>query len=252
MITRSKIKQLNSLEQKKYREKYSQFLIEGIRLIEEAVSSKAPILQVWYAADIQTSGRGNDLIETCLNRSIPCEEAAPEELGSISETVHGQGIFALIQIPGEQKIKRGEQENWLYLDQIRDPGNLGTLLRTADWFGIRYVALSKGCVDVYNPKVIRSGMGAHFHLCIYPDTGLHRIKEFNHIILAADRKGKPAFTNYASQFTKWCLVLGSEAHGISKKLKPHIDHFIAVPGKGSAESLNVAVAGGILLYCLHP
>jgi len=223
--------------------------------MEEAVYGHADILQVWYTAKISESERKKHLIREFKKRSIPHGETTLENLDRISETVHHQGIIALIRLPIDLKIETGKQQNWLYLEKIRDPGNLGTILRTADWFGVKHVALSKQCADVYNPKVVRSGMGAHFHLNIYPGVNLNKIKEMGHTVIAADYGGKPIVTNFDSlqhelHATKWCLVLGSEAFGITEESRPLIDLCIAIPGSGSAESLNVAVAGGIILFYL--
>jgi len=256
MISNRESTQLRSLRQKKFRKKYARFLIEGKRLVEEAVFGNADIIKVWYTTHVAESERGKHLITELAEKAIPHEETTPGNLKSISVTVHGQGIIALLNLSEQKELVSGKNDNWVYLDNVRDPGNLGTIFRTADWFGIKYVGLSKRCVDTYNSKVVRSGMGAHFHLNIFPSTTLCEIKALGHTIVAADQRGRPILTNHVSPLpspvggSRWCLVLGSEAFGISDADRPHIDHTIGIPGSGSIESLNVAVAAGILLHHL--
>ena len=135
----------------------------------------------------------------------------------------------------------------IYLDKISDPGNMGTLIRSCEWFGIKNIALSPKCADPYNPKSIRAAMGAHFGVTIHINTDLSIFKK-THRIIAADLSGENA-SNY--EFPNKCvLVLGSEAHGISKKNLDHIEDFIFINKLGTGNSLNVSTAGSILIYLL--
>ena len=139
--------------------------------------------------------------------------------------------------------------NWIYLDNVSDPGNIGTLLRTAAWFGINNIALSAKCVDPFNPKVVRSAMGAHFLLNIFGDVDLVEFKNNKYCIIGADQNGSPVYGfNFDNE--KWVLVIGNEGHGISENSKEYIQHFISIPSKGSGNSLNAAVAGSILIHHL--
>ena len=218
-------------------------------MIEEAVTSQANVIQVWYHNDCDYPNQV--LLDKLDQRQIPFEEVTRNEINILSDTVHNQGIVALVNFPEQKQLTDKSNQNWIYLDNVSDPGNLGTILRTADWFGIQNIGLSLNSTDPYNPKVVRGGMGAHFHISIHTVVDLNDIKEMGYIILAADQCGTPISKSFASRITKWCLVLGSEAHGISEKITPLIDHFVAIPGMGNAESLNVAVAGGILMYQLR-
>lgn len=249
MITKSELKFLRSLHHKKFRQKHQQFLIEGTRIIEEAISGNCQIVKVWHLSNLDERQQG--LIKECEKKNIPAVTISDRYLSQISDTVHHQGILALARLPEEEEISKGSKSNWLYLDNIRDPGNLGTILRTADWFGINRVALSPKCVDVYNSKVLRSGMGAHFHLAAHTGVNLTQIKNMGHTIIASDPKGKLISKYQAQTHKNWCLILGCEAHGISDDIKPLVDHYVVIPGKGKAESLNVAVASGIMMYLLH-
>lgn len=217
--------------------------------MEEAVSAGADVVAVVHTKELLQDERGAKLILGIDEHGIPRHEVAQRILTSVSNTVHSQGLVAVVRISAMLDLDRGKKDNWLYLDSVSDPGNLGTILRTADWFGVKQVALSLTCADPYNPKVVRSGMGAHFHLNIHPSAQLDQIRQMGHTILAADQEGiplkkLPLITN------QFCLILGSEAHGISDEIKPLVDYSVAIPGTGGAESLNVAVAAGILLYQL--
>ena len=248
MIPAKELKRLKSLKQKKYRYRYSQFLIEGKRLIDEAVTSQANVIQAWYHTDYDYPDKV--LLDKLDQKQIPHEEVTKNEINILSDTVHNQGIVALVKFPEQKQLTDNSNQNWIYLDNVSDPGNLGTILRTADWFGIRNIGFSHNCVDPYNPKVVRGGMGAHFHISIHTEVDLNDIKAMGHTILAADQSGTSLSKCNASSITKWCLVLGSETHGISEEITPLIDHFVAIPGTGKAESLNIAVAGGILMFLL--
>ena len=138
-------------------------------------------------------------------------------------------------------------DKWIYLDKISDPGNMGTLIRSCAWFGIKNIALSPKCADPYNPKSIRAAMGAHFVVTIYTNTDLSIFKK-THKIIAADLRGENASTY---EFPNKCvLVLGSEAHGISNQNLGYIEDFIFINKLGSGNSLNVSTAGSILIYLL--
>jgi len=166
----------------------------------------------------------------------------------ISDAVTPPGIIATFSLPKQGTPDFSKRLNWLYLDRIRDPGNLGTLLRTSAWFHITHVALSPRCIDPYNPKVVRSGMGAHFHLSIYNNMDLSEYKAHKFTIIGADQKGTPLSNTTASGSVPWVLVLGSEVHGISLKNIPLLDCAVSIPRVGKGDSLNVAIAGGILLH----
>jgi TrmH family RNA methyltransferase len=125
---------------------------------------------------------------------------------------------------------------------------MGTILRTANWFGINFVYLSPECVDIYNSKVLRAGMGAHFHTTIVPNFSIDAIKKSGYTIVGADQNGIPIGVFDKKSALPICIVLGSEAHGISDHIKPYVEHYVSVPGKGEIDSLNVTVAGGILLH----
>lgn len=245
MISENELKRLTRLRQKKYRHQEKQFLVEGARLVEEALAAKA-VEALLYIPDALPSDRIAILLTAAKKINVPIKVIDKKSLKRLTETVTQQGVLAVVRIP--ENIDFASLEgNWLYLDQIRNPGNLGTILRTADWFGMTNVALSPATADLYNPKVVRGGMGAHFHLIIHREATLAPFESADYIILAADISGEPINRIPSPLEGNWCLVMGSEAFGISEENKPHVDQYISIPGSGTAESLNVAVATGILL-----
>ena len=160
------------------------------------------------------------------------------------------GVLAVCSLPKVTELPSTIVSNWLYLDKIADPGNLGTLLRSAAWFGTTQVALSPHCADLFNPKVMRGGMGAHFSLQMVTNCDLHQFKSSDHLIIGADHKGM-SIVDFNHNAKDWVLVIGSEAHGISKENSNHIKYSLSIPTNGSGDSLNAAVAGSIMLYCLN-
>ena len=245
MISENELKRLTRLKQKKYRLQEKRFLVEGVRLVEEALYAEAAEA-VLCLPEKQPQDRIAALLNAVEKAKIPIKEIDHRSLKDLTETVAQQGVVAVTRIPENLEL-RSLEGNWLYLDQIRDPGNLGTILRTADWFGVANVALSPGTADPYNSKVVRSAMGAHFHLRIRTEATLPPFGSAGYTVLAADSLGEPMKKNTLLSRDKWCLVMGSEASGISGENRPHIDHFVSIPGSGRAESLNVAVAAGIFL-----
>ena len=167
----------------------------------------------------------------------------------VSDSINNQGIIAVINIPKNNEDYLSNHQ--LILDSISDPGNLGNLIRTADWFGLKNIYLSENSIDPYNPKVIRSSMGAHFYINIIQINIIKHIeilKKNNFVIIGADIMGENLYDWNIPK--KWAIVLGNEAHGISKSLRSLITTTVTIPGVKGMESLNVSVAGGILLHLL--
>ena len=186
-------------------------------------------------------------------KNIPWSVAPDLIIRQISDSLNDQGVIALAPIPTYNKFKNPPQRS-LYLDGISDPGNMGTLLRTAAWFGIKSIFRSPKCVDPFNSKVVRSAMGAHFYFSHFEAISEEKIlNDFVKVgikVLASDMEGTSIHTFNLSDFTGWILVLGNEAHGISESMNRLIKNTITIPGVKGMESLNVSVAGGILLHAL--
>tara|TARA_B100000029_G_scaffold220163_2_gene217885 strand:+ start:5963 stop:6712 length:750 start_codon:yes stop_codon:yes gene_type:complete len=244
MLSIDERKKLFRLQHKKYRHRVNKFIVEGVRVLEEALKTNR-IEKLYYSNDLSSSKRKNQLINDTHKKNIPIKKIPDSELREISNTISNQGILGVVQI-SPKRIPKFEN-NCIYLDEIRDPGNVGTIFRTADWFGVHEIVLSKSSVDPYNPKVVRSGMGAHFRINIHTDYDLKKIKSSGYVILAADTEGNSIQTFAPTNKIKWCLIMGSEGDGISKKNRCLVDNFIAIPGSENSDSLNVGVATGILL-----
>ena len=253
MLSQSHIKSLKSLHQKKYRKQEGKILLEGYRLIQQALLTKGDLHKVWMTENYAKSLLGRKLKQTLIDNNITMETSSEKSIQRISDSQKNQGVIALMPIPeydGVQDIPKQA----LYLDNIADPGNMGTLLRTAAWFGIDSVFFSPNCVDPLSSKVLRSAMGAHFHLksliTISPDDLFEKYTNAGYAVLGSDMNGE-SLQNLQIDLDKgWILILGSEAQGMRDSVRSHVTHSLSISGYGNMESLNVAVAGGILLHGL--
>ena len=252
MLTKSQIKYLHNLQKKKYREKENKFLFEGYRIIEEALNANFNLTKIFISNENQTNLNIKKIITLSRKQNIPLEITSYLSLEKISNTKHHQGIIALADLP---KYNNTIQDNQiLALYKISDPGNLGTLLRSAIWFGVKTVILSDECVDPFNPKVVRSSMGAHCFLNSILQVELDRmlplLQSQNYSIIGAEVDGFSIEKFKFDSIKKWVLVVGGETSGIPDSIKKQINHHVSIPGKGYIDSLNAAIAGGILLQKL--
>ena len=253
MLSKEKLKELVKLKTKKGRNTQGRFLIEGLRLCEEMANSNWDAESVLFTSAFQDSTAGKKLLRKFERRKVKTIPAKSDVVKKLSDTVTPQGIICVVKIK-----KFSLAEAWskgssilLALDQIRDPGNVGTLIRTADAFGIDGVILSTDTVELYNPKVVRSTMGSIFHLPVFEEVDLEktipRLKTRHFKIYGTDtREGKDF--DQLSYSPRTCLLIGSEATGLTKRLSHLSDEIIRIHTTGKAESLNASVAGGILLY----
>jgi TrmH family RNA methyltransferase len=240
-LSQAKLRLFRALGDKRYRRKHGLFLAEGIKLTAEALASGWPLAAVVHTPGIEPPNR---VPEGCT-----VYEAAPEDFRQISGQQSPEGILVVAKLPEPPAAPPTAGPAFVLWD-VRDPGNLGTLLRTADWFGFRGVYLSAGCADPYNPKVVRAAMGAIFRVPVAPwddFDGLLRAEARR--ILVADMQGTPL--PEAATAGRDLILLGSESHGVPPQFAdaPGILP-VAIPGGGGAESLNVAIAGGILAYAI--
>ena len=253
MLPVARIKQLKSLHQKKFRRQENQFLLEGNRLIDQALSADAQIIEVWMTQKNLDSDFGKNILQQFEEKKIPFSVAPEKIIRQMSDSLNDQGIIALVPIPVYEKYDSPPNKA-IYLDGISDPGNMGTILRTAAWFGIKSIFRSPECVDPFNSKVVRSAMGAHFYFshfdAIPEEKLLGDYSETGMEILGSDMKGNPVQTLNLEATEGWVLILGNEAHGIGELSKSFITSTISIPGIEGLESLNVSVAGGILLHAL--
>ncbi len=250
MPSKSYLKLVRSLQKKKQRNELSLFLVEGIRNCEELKRSKFIADRILYTSQVLSNKRAQTLMDGFSSAGVECEEISPEEMNSISDAVSGQGIVAIVRIPQEISEFDENMNSAVCLVTISDPGNLGTIIRTASWFGINAIFISDDSVDLYNPKVVRSSAGAIFQIPI--STGVDpfglmvdsKSKEFS-TVAAVPHGGENIY-----DFTfpdKSVLFFGSEAAGLSEEITPSSDHQISIPLLGKGESLNIAVAFGIVI-----
>ena len=237
------------LSDKSTRTETGLFITEGIRLAEEVLHAGITPHSVFYSE--QLTGRGTALIQACVERKVELIELSPELMNRISETETVQGI--LMVVPQQSHMLPDSSDLVLILDQIRDPGNMGTILRTAAAAAIENVLVTPGTVDVYMPKVVRSAMGAHFRLAITQMSWTEitqYCKETLHpplrIILADSGGGTDMWaTDLKSPLA---IVVGGEAEGVSLEGRESADALIHIPMPGKFESLNAGVAASILLF----
>ena len=253
-LTQRELKYLRSLRQKKYRRAEGRCLVEGARLVAEALRSSIAVEQLLVTSDFVESVTWGTVESALGTRGLKPTAITDIQAQQLAETRHPQGIFAVILLPaGLPPPKRLLRPPILILDDIADPGNLGTLLRTADWYGLPTVWVSRASADVYNPKVLRGSMGAHFHLPTIWQGDLTAaadgLKSKDITLLGAALDGSP-LEQLRLRGKNWALVIGSEARGLSACWRQRLDEAVTIPGYGQAESLNAAVAGGIILQRL--
>jgi len=255
MLSNNDIKILTSLQKKKYRNFYQSFLIEGEKLIKDAIEENFPLKKIIICPEY-TSPTLHTVIEIAANNNIPIYETSEKQIKKISYVKTPQPVIAVGEIASHEKNIELFIKEWdkiLVLDQIQDPGNLGTLIRTADWFGISGIVLSEGNVDIYNPKVVRGSMGSMFRVPIISDINLIEMlpvfRENQITILAADATGTPINRQFPKP-DKWALILGNEGQGLSDGLPEIADQIISIPGNTKADSLNVGISGAIIIYQL--
>jgi TrmH family RNA methyltransferase len=229
----------------KDRREQQAFLAEGVRLVEEALVSDWPFRFILYSGAL--SDRGRQLLSRLQERGIETDEVSGRLLSALSETETSQGILAVL---ADEKPERAHALNFvLVADAVRDPGNLGTLLRTAEAAGFDAVFLAPGTTDAFAPKVVRAGMGAHFRLPLY-EISWEEIKTqvaaYGWNVYLADMNGRSCWE--AEFRAPLALIIGGEADGATQAARGMAAQTVSIPMQGRTESLNAAVAGGVLMF----
>lgn len=232
----------------KAREENHACVLEGVRLAEEAIGSGI-VPQIAVFSD-RLSERGMQLVNSLFERTCQVIKVPQELFSRISATESDQGLLLVIALPKPNFPERADFV--LILDGIKDPGNMGTILRTAAAAGTQLVIAAPGCVDIYSPKVLRSGMGAHFSLPViemsWPQIVQTHQKQpqIPGVFVAESSQGKPI---WEIDFTKpaW-VIIGGEAEGVGKEAQKAATDFVLIPMPGKSESLNAAIAAGIILF----
>jgi RNA methyltransferase, TrmH family len=254
-LSQSEIKYFRSLQQKKIRERERKFLLEGWRPLRDALESSFHIEMITVLPSEAFKPEHHSLLSLVRKQKIQVKELTEVQLKQIANSVHSQGIVALVRQKEIRLDSFDFQSKPLIVacDRVSDPGNLGTILRTCDWFGVDTIFFNEGCVSLYNEKVIRATAGSIFHLNVFEHLDLNTLfssfKSQGFTTIATALDAKPMNTLHVPR--KTILLLGSEAHGIHSELLRSADEVVSIPRQGKAESLNVGVAAGILLEYLR-
>lgn len=236
------IADLLSLHLKKHRLERGLFFAEGKKIVKELLASDFPLQEIFGSADLLA-----ELQPSHNERNVRFTEVSESELKKISALTNPQDGFAVCQIPQTPVFQPSAEGLYLYLDAIRDPGNMGTLIRLADWFGVSGIVYSSDCVEWTNPKVIQSSMGSFIRMLPVrePENFWETLPE-NIRIIAADLNGDELYREFKG--ASGIFVISNEAHGLSSKLEPYISQKVHIPSPSkSAESLNAATAAAVLL-----
>lgn len=243
------IKHIIKLKEKKYRTEYNEFIIEGAKIVKEAIEENANIKNIIISEDALNS----ELVENQLKEVLEAQNyiLVPNNIFKLLTDVEKpQGVLAVIEKNMYNKKIDYRQDIILILDNIQDPGNLGTIIRTADSVGLTQILVSKGTVDCYNSKVLRSTMGAIFRVNIIETDNLEKsieeIKQNKFKVVTTSLQTDKSI--YDIQLKNVAIVIGNEANGVSKEIMDLADEKAIIPMKGKTESLNVAVATGVVLY----
>ena len=240
-----KYKHFKALKQKKERSLTGQYTVEGIKSVKDAIEAKADIFAILISEEFNSQNKFE------LPQDIDLYILSDKLFPALSSTETPSGIIAVINIKEEQDVILNTSKPYIYCDNVRDPGNLGTIIRTADAAGFGGVMLSPDCVDIYNPKTVRSSMGSFFHIPIYEDVKYSKMEEFK-------SQGFSVFCSLLDDDTidytlsdmkkPLILVIGNESNGISEEMKLLADEKVKIPIDGKAESLNASIAAAILMY----
>lgn len=239
MITKNTIKQIASLRQQKFRKELGLFVVEGRKMTEELLLS-----------DFETVGLyATEAFLKEYPTFTTAESVSEVQMQQMSGLDTPPGILAVVRIPKQGDIK-AQSRYVLALDGIANPGNMGTLLRTAEWFGIRDVICSSDCVELWNPKVVQATMGSLFRMKVWSTDlaeYLRKMQDEGKAVYGALLEGKNLFQ--LKEKPEGIIVVGSESHGIRADVLPCITHPITIPrcGNSITESLNAAVAGAIIM-----
>ena len=244
MLNKSDVKYIQSLAHKKYRDESGVFIIEGLKMVDELLNSfPERVLEVFATQNWRETRQG--IVKNLTQLSIISES----ELKKISQLITPNEVLALVSKPTQVDKIDLLHGITVMLDEIQDPGNLGTIIRSCDWFGVKNIVCSPRTVDAFNTKVIQASMGSIMRINIFYEELMDVIDQFKTIPLyAAELSGQSIFDfNFTSPAI---LVIGNEARGVSPNISLRSMHKVSIPRNGHAESLNAAVATSIILSCM--
>jgi TrmH family RNA methyltransferase len=234
MLSKKEIKDIQSLDQKKFRNEQQVFIAEGPKIVGELLHLIPGRIRKIYA--VEAWAREHEHLKNLV------QVINETDLEKIAQSKTPNQVLAVVQQwPKEEPVLN--DAFCLYLDTIQDPGNFGTIIRIADWFGVKQVVCTKGCADLYNPKVVQASMASLARVAVYYDTDAAWLKKQSVPVYAATLQGVSTF----SKVHTGILMIGNESKGIRPELLAFATQQITIPRRGEAESLNAAVATGILL-----
>jgi TrmH family RNA methyltransferase len=245
VITKAQVKDIRALATSKGRQEQGAYVAEGDKLAREWLTSEKKVqyivgLDSWLNSELS-------LIDSHPEAKVI--SVSQEELGKISTQQAPNKVLVVTSIPAAP-VKLPDEEWCVVLDSVQDPGNLGSIIRIADWFAIPHIICSPGCADFYNPKVVGAGMGGHLRVQLHSATLSTFLTTYKRPVVAATLGGKSMYN--VSRQEVAALIIGNESKGISKEIMGMATMQVAIPRRGGAESLNAAVSAGILLAVLGP
>lgn len=247
MLSHGTKKNLRKLKQKKYRKESGTSIIEGVKGVAEALRYTA-VQKIIVDGEREHDPIFQDVLTLAKTKKVPVEVASVFDLEPLQTTTTFPGILAIFVPQRHQITDLRDGTTIAAFDRIRDPGNLGTIIRTADWFGIHNILLSEESVDPYNEKTIRSAMGSLFRTKIAQSTGfaadISDLKKQGYAIAVLSMEGKDIKDLVLEPKTVY--IFGSESHGVTDDIRALADTVWGIPGRGDAESLNVGIAAGIV------
>lgn len=251
-VSKADIKYFRSLSQKKIRQEERKFILEGWRALKEVLNSSSKVETVAVLARYLEDPDYSSILSKLSERGALVKELSEIELKQVADTVHAQGVVAVVHQKQQSMETTDLNKASLIVaaDAVSDPGNLGTIVRSSDWFAADAILLGRGSVELYNEKVVRSTVGSIFHVPIVEGVDLpselSQLKKQGFAILSLSGDGNQVYTDVKSS-GKVVFVFGSEARGISPEVRNLSDAIVRIPKYGRAESLNVGVACGIVL-----
>ena len=252
MISKTRLKNILSLKYKKFRNEQNLFLIEGFRLCQEALQSDFKVETLLINPDTLSPQKSDKIVQLARQKQIEIIEIQQIEVKQLADTINSQGLFCVVNQKKYElaPILKEDIQVIVIIDDGQDPGNVGTIIRTCDWFGVDVILLSPMTVELFNPKVIRSTMGSIFHLPIIPDIDLNillpQLQKLGYHIFGSDIEGKFNY-NKIEYRRPAALVFGNENIGIKSDLFKYFDKTVKIPSYGKAESLNMATAAAIII-----
>jgi TrmH family RNA methyltransferase len=245
MLSKAQNKHIRSLTQQKFRNEYRQFIAEGSKIALEWLAADRPVAHIVATAEWHTTNAAAIARHPEASLHIVNEK----ELAVLSALHTPQQVLLVVDYPDAKSIPN-LNEWYIALDDIQDPGNMGTIIRIADWFGIKHIIVSENCADIYNPKVVQSAMGGHLRVQVYEAVLTEALPLIDVPKFAASLNGSNVYD--AGTQKAGVLIIGNESKGISAPVMELATHRVMIPRGGGAESLNAAVSAGILCALLLP